>query len=321
MLINMQTECFVDDHRYKVELLKRCSRAENPNAVHVLVPTLILNDLGIKLVECCVKSFLLFSNEQVSIWIVDNHSPDEQVEKLKALDLPINLVLNRTEPQNRKFNPDFFSKIKRLRSGLTKMKHQQMYDASYANGVALEIGRQFIPAQSKTVFTIHSDTCVTHPNWLSEFKRHLSDTSPLVGGYADRTRIKALHVSALLINNDWLLASGESFMPNMHQERYPDRPIYDVGDGLTWRLRAENQQEVILPNTQNNPELIDTIPKLHHFKRMSTSPRVFDREGNIIFMHLGRGTVKASGLYQQKEKFTAQEWIELIDRFFALHVE
>lgn len=311
----MQKTVVVDNQTYHVDAVQRT--LQDPSKVHVLIPTLILSELALEMVKVCVQSFMLFSENNVEIWVVDNNSPKEFAEKLVAWDMPINILLNRTEPENPYFSPSLILRLKRLRSGLKKLRHKQMYDGSYANGVALEIGRAFLPDQTQCIFTVHSDTCVTHKTWLDEYKKHLSASTPVVGGYIDHIRINALHISSLMIDYQWLMCTNETLMPNLRQERYADRPEYDVGDSASWRARHDQLIEYCLPNTQDQPSLVDMIPEEHFFKDFDIPAFVFGSDGEIIFTHLRRGTRKSTGLYQQEKKLMADQWVQLMQRFFS----
>lgn len=317
---DLEDSIIVDHKTYRIEKIIRTNL--DPSKTHVLIPVFILNQQGLNLIKTCVASFLHFSADELEIWVVDNHSPRVFADRLKVeLDHRVNLLLNRTEPENPFYKPSFLARIRRFLAGKRndkhkyKHKHKQMVDGSYANGIGLEIGRAFLPTATKTIFTAHSDTCVTHHDWLRQYKVNLSEQIPAVGGYSDKIRIQALHVSSMLIDYQWMLQTKESFMPNMRQERFLDRPEYDVGDSITWRLRQDGYNSCVLPNTQNSPELIDQIPPDHPFQKVGTSSRVFNEDGQIIFMHLGRGTTKAIGTYNRKGKFTASEWIETVQNF------
>lgn len=315
----MQVEVYIDDQPYQVDLVQRGTC--DPSKVQILIPTFILNSTGVELIKVCVQSFLHFSPNAVDVWVIDNHSPQQFAKRLEEeLDSRVNLIFNRTEPKNLYYRMGWKTRIKTIAGKIARNNHQQMLDGSYANGIGLEIGRHFLPKDVKTVFTAHSDTCATHPEWLSAYTSKLSETRPAVGGYRDKARINALHVSSLLIDYQWLLKTGEGFMPNMRQERYPNRPEYDVGDGVSWHLRQQGFSDYVLPNTQNSPELVKQIPEKHPFKHVGTSPRVFNEKGEIIFMHLGRGTTKAIGSYKQKDKFTANEWIDTMQSFLIKQV-
>jgi hypothetical protein len=313
-LHNLEDSVVIDNKTYQIEKLIRTE--QDPLKTHLLIPALILNQQGLDLIKTCVASFLHFSADEVEIWVIDNHSPQSFADRLKAeIDPGVNLLLNRTEPQNPFYKLGLLSRLNQFRVGSLNGRHKQMVDGSYANGVGLEIGRGFLPRATKTVFTAHSDTCATHRHWLKQYKAKLSPQTPAVGGYSDKARIHALHISSMLIDYQWMLQAKENFMPNMRQERFTGRPEYDVGDSITWRLHQDKLNAFVLPNTQNSPELVDQISSTHPLKHVGTSPRVFGDDGEIIFMHLGRGTVKAIGAYKQKNKFTAIEWIETVQDF------
>ena len=301
-------EVSIDNQIYQIEIFRNMQRSAD--ATRIIIPTLILNDTAKNLLRVCIESIHKFTVEDVEIWIVDNNSPEPYANWLKQFNQNINLVLNRTEPINplRKER----SLIKKIRRAMSTQKpRSQMEDGSYANFIGLELGRRCIDPDSATIFTMHYDTLVTKSGWLKYFKSKLTNTVRAVGYRQNKIRVDALHVAGLLLDYSLFEPLGMSFMPNMRQERYPDKPEYDVGDHITLQLKAHRFDFKAMPNTFNNPEFAKHIPFDSPFRQMLACDLCFDDEWNIFFMHLGRGTPKAANTYKQVPgKIYPKQWIE-----------
>lgn len=122
----------IDNRRYEVEVLRRVDNG--PEAIRILIPTLMPNKLAQRLTEVCVKSIKKYTLENHEIWVVDNNSPEEFNQWLYK-DTTINVVLNCTEPvPPKKQKSGLFKFISKEKSG------EQCKDGSYANAIGLELG-------------------------------------------------------------------------------------------------------------------------------------------------------------------------------------
>lgn len=304
-------EITIDDCIYEVEVYRRLSLQET--ATRIIVPTYMMSDTARDMVRVCIESLLRFTEEEIEIWVVDNHSARSHADWLIAFDGPINVALNRTEPINplRK-PPNFRRKLRRLLTG--QPIAGQMQDGAYANAVGLEIGRQCIDASVHTIFTMHYDTLATREGWLRYLKSKLTGKVRAVAIHHDPGKIQAYHIAGLLFDYRLFDELEMSFMPNMNHERHPDLPEYDVGDRITLQLHAHGHSGFVLPNTHNDPSLIELIPADSPFRNLATSARCFDDHWNVIFLHMGRGTVKSIGKYKQKNKLYPEQWIEFAEK-------
>jgi hypothetical protein len=88
----------------------------------------------------------------------------------------------------------------------------------------------------------------------------------------------------------------------------PELPKYDVGDRVTVSLRDAGYDVVACPNTLWEPELVETIPSSSPLRHLQVD-RSFDDDGNVIFLHLGRGVRKSTGNYDDPKKTTPEVWI------------
>jgi len=294
----------IDNQTYQIEIFRHTQH--DISSTRILIPTLILNDTAKEMVRVCVANIQKFSVEDVEIWIVDNNSPELYANWLTQFNPDVNIVLNHTEP----VNPFLKLGLKRKIRSFFATK-RQMQDGSYANAIALELGRQVIDSSTHTIFTMHYDALPTRPGWLKYLKSRLNQSVRAVGYRKNTLRIEALHVAGLLLDYTLFESLGLSFMPNMRRERYPDKPEYDVGDQITLQLKAHGFDFEAMPNTFNNPEFAEHIPFDSPFRQMLACDLCFDDEWNIFFMHLGRGTPKTANTYKQVPgKVYPEQWIE-----------
>jgi hypothetical protein len=92
----------------------------------------------------------------------------------------------------------------------------------------------------------------------------------------------------------------------------PQLPSYDVGDLITVTFREAGYEVFGCHNTLWEPDLIKQISidsPLHGFN----VDRSFDDDGNVIFLHFGRGIFRSTT--HKPGKITIEEWIEFAERF------
>jgi hypothetical protein len=309
--VSKTSQFTIDGRIYRVTIIQQVRASDR--ATRIIVPTYIMNDTARNMVRVCVACLQRFTDPaEAEIWLVDNNSPLVQVQWLQQFNNGINLVLNHTEPVNPlRSLPTGWRKWRLILQG--KWRNQQMWDGSYANAIALEIGCRAIAPTAPEIFVMHCDALPTKAGWLNHLRSKMDDRVRAVACHGDRQRINALHVSGLLVDYALFQSSGMSFLPNINQERFPELPEYDVGDDISIKLRAQGLSGFVLPNTHNEAALVDKIPAGSPFQAVPTAARCFDDEWHVIYMHMGRGTVKSAKLYHREGKTYPQQWIELIE--------
>lgn len=302
----------IDSQVYELEILRRVRL--NDTATRIIVTNFIVNDTAKDVFRVCIESIRKFTSEDVEIWVVDNVSDERYVDWLIQFNDQLNLVLNRTEP----INP--FRKqgvVQKARQFLTRSTPpaRQLYDGSYANAIALELGRSCIAPSSHTIFTMHSDTLVAKPGWLSHLKSKLTEKARAAAFRRDTGRVHALHIGGLLLDYTLFEPLQMSFLPNMRRERYPDAPEYDVGDQITLQLMTSRFEMYVSPNTFNEPKLIEKLSPDSPFRALGPCDLCFDDDWNVFYMHLGRGAVKSAGMYKKTGKVSPEQWIEFAEEY------
>ncbi len=244
------------------------------DAPRLLIISHLLNEQAFDILRVCVQAIQKFTAEPHEIWIIDNNSPKAYARRLLEFE-NVNIVLNHTEPRPRgargfQRNP------------------QQMTWGSYANAIGLELGIRLIDPSTRYVMTLHMDTMPCHPGWLSYLRGKISQNVRAAGVRLDTVRVAdgILHVLCYLIDFQLFRQLNLNF--------YPQLPDFDVGDLAIVGLRESGYDIFACPNTLWQPELVDTLPADSPFRRLYMD-RAFDDQGNVIFLHLGRGVRKSIG--------------------------
>tara|TARA_B100000029_G_scaffold515690_1_gene623996 strand:+ start:445 stop:1422 length:978 start_codon:yes stop_codon:yes gene_type:complete len=310
----------IDNHTYNLDIVKNVD--ENINKTRILIPTFIANETHKNVTRVCIESVRKFTSDDVEIWVINNNSPEQYSDWLTKLstELKFNLVLNRTEPVNplHRRNPNSTPVTKYWRLLTHKWKSyergRQSTDGSYANAIGLELGSKCINSNSKTIFTMHSDSIVTKKTWLSHLKSKLNEKVQASTFRTDPRRVYAAHIGGLLLNYSLFQDLNMTFMPNMRKERYSNQPEYDVGDQISLKLKANGYDFFSSPNTFNDPSLINLIDDNSPYLTLACD-KCFDDKNEVFYMHMGRGTHKSSGRYQyDPEKTFPEQWIDFADK-------
>jgi hypothetical protein len=257
----------------------------NPDsdAVHIVQPCHNSFEMT-KLSADCIKKF---TDTPYILWIVANFCDSNTKRQLSKLS-GINLIFNHTKIGTF-FHPWY----------------RTPYGGSLANGVALEIAAEVI--DGKYMFVMHNDALPVKNGWLSFLKSKLNNRVKIAGVSQDKTRVNAVHQSGFLVESDLCRELRLSYMPDM--------PKYDDGDAITLGLRYYGFDSFVCKNTFNNPETVAWLdsPIYPDFLRDYTGfDRCFNDSGELIYLHLGRGTKKFRDMFLKDGRLTKKEWIKYI---------
>ncbi len=282
-------ELIIDGRVYAVEVLRR--KNERPDAPRLIIISHMINDAGRDILRACLDGVRYFTSDPHEVWVVDNNSPRENLNWLFERD-EINLALNRVEP----FPPDV------LESGFPSMDDQKQW-GSYANAIGLEIGIRLIDQSCRYVMTMHMDTFPCDRNWLSFLSSKIDGRVKASGVRLDRARDPegVLHVLGYMVDYQ--------MFRKMKLDFFPELPKMDVGDKVTILLREAGYEVFSCRNTLWEPELDNQIPITSPLKGFRVD-RAFDEEGNVIFLHLGRGVRKSTG--DHTSGVSLNTWLDLI---------
>jgi len=188
-------------------------------------------------------------------------------------------------------------------SRTTWINNATKLDGSEANAEAIDIAVRQL-GSSKWVFICHVDVCVTSHSFFPALKEK-AQNNELVGTVIDPARINAVHVSGLLCSVR--IASEINFAP-----RYENgKQVMDAGDELTEYCNKNAMRFYCFRNTFNTPSFIGTLPEKYAQLHVD---RCLDDNGNVMFMHLGRGIPKTNKTYNKPGRVSLEEWVDFCDR-------
>ncbi len=296
----LQTTVFsLDGRDYSVEWVRKVHAPDD--APRLVVVSYLPNTAARQILETCIASIQRMTPTPHELWIVDNHSPTAQLSGL--MDLPgVNVALSKTLP----LPPERRTGWQRL---LQQVRRQdQTAWGSYANAIGLEIARRVVEPDSRYLMTLHMDTVACAPHWLDFLIGKLDERVAAAGVRMDRGRVPAgaLHVLGLLMDYAVVQRLGLDF--------YPDLPAYDVGDRITVGLRAAGYDVFACRNTFTDPALAETLPPDSPYAALGVD-RSLDDDGQVIFMHLGRGLPKATN--RQGRGVSAAAWVEFAQTYLT----
>jgi hypothetical protein len=224
-----------------------------------------------ELTALCLMSFEKYKGEHdFNYIVVENSTDDSYKDDILSISENIRWVQNPTTLKN-----------------------------SEANAIAIEKGLPYV--QSDYVFICHNDVVACRENWLDFLLEQLDSETPAAGYVLDNSRIKALHISAILVKTD--VAKSVNMMPVYDR----GTQILDVGDSITQYCRDNNLKYFSCNNTHNDKSLLEVCKE--PYKSLQFVDRAFDFDNNVIFLHLGRGAPKTLGSYWKSNRMTLKEWI------------
>lgn len=272
-------------YRYKLSRLKD---SLDPETVHIVMP--VRN--SIEMTDVAVKCIKKYTEEPYILWLVDDDSNAEMQAYLAGLE-GVNVIYNR--------------------SGIGTWYHPRWmtkYRVSFANAVSLDLAAKLINGNGKYMFVMHNDALPCRRGWLSYLKSKINGTVKIAGISQDKTRVEAVHVSGFLFEYELYNKLNLHFMH--------DLPIYDVGDFITIGLVANKHETFVCKNTFNNPETVDLINNGSYPDFVKNYPfdRSFNDDGDLIYMHLGRGTGRGGDAHNKEGYMKRSEWIAWIKEHY-----
>jgi hypothetical protein len=282
----------IDSRDYDVELHHRVTMP--PEAPRLVVISNLRNASAAFLLEACLDSIERFTPEPHEIWVVDNNSPRENLDRL--IERPnINVILNRSEP----LPPE---------ARTNETSSDQLNWGSYANAIGLELAVRMIDPRTRYLMTMHMDTMVCRSGWIPFLVGKLANGVAAAGVRLDKTRSAegVLHVLGYMVDF--------TVFQKLNLDFFPQLPEFDVGDLVTVKLRESGYKVFACPNTLWQPELVSRIPDFSPLKTFQAD-RAFDDDWNIIFLHLGRGVRRSSG--DHSKGTSVEEWLLLAKRLIS----
>lgn len=173
---------------------------------------------------------------------------------------------------------------------------------SHSNAYALECGAKFCDAPY--VFVCHNDVVAYRKNWLFYLVEKMKNYK-LAAFLRDNIRIRAAHVSGFLYDRIFFSDKNVSFWPK-------SKPVMDVGDEYSHYLQKNKMDYFVCRCSHNDPDLLKQIVIKHPELKSVSGDKCIDEHGNVMYIHVGRGTVKMMGHYKKKNKTNYKEWIRFV---------
>lgn len=284
----------IHDRMYRLDMM--LNQAKPASVTRLIIPSYLPNETAARLLRTCIRSIQQFTApEAYELWVIDNCSPHHLCEWLLS-EQGVNVVLSRTKP----LPPERRSWLDHV----AFWRSQQLW-GSYSNAIGIELARRLIMRDTERIMTLHMDTVTTRNGWLSYLESKCSNATKAAGVCAEFLRYPdegVLHVLGCIVDNQAIIDLG--------LEYFPDLPKCDVGDKITLGLRAAGYDTYCCRNTFNSPELAAQIDDVRFHDLQVV--RSLDDDGNVIFMHLGRGIPKAGNTYVGKSA-PADAWIDFVE--------
>jgi len=204
------------------------------------------------------------------------------------------------------------------------------YCRASANAEAIEAGLKHV--ESELVFICHNDVVACHDSWMDILYKKIQEGCHIAGTVLDNVRIKAVHISGMLLTTE--LAKEVSCYPinrknsivyeglsyeevsqlNINATKkalnIPNDAHLDVGDTYTQYCRENNLDYFCLENTENKNVSVDMSEPYASFP----VDRAVDADGQVVFMHLGRGIAKKDNNYSRTGRVSFSEWEKFVKK-------
>ena len=244
------------------------------------VSVIIVNSLTSRMTLNALASFRKFNDIPTNYLIVDNFSSDEVLNDLvREAGEHATILSNRGEPKS------------------IKLGHWD----SLLNAIGVDIGSKFV--RTPLGFVCHNDVLACGHGWLRHLTEKLTDECRGAAFSHDIIRIGAMHVSGYLY--DCRLYTGQDTF------WYPVKDVWDVGDHYTHFLRSRNLKYHVCRCTHNDAQLVPDpiLDPTVQYGLPIFSDRSVDDQGRVLYMHMGRGSLKSIGAYDKPGKTTHDEWV------------
>lgn len=287
----------VDGRAYPLQVLHR--KHEPPDSPRLVIVAYQPNRLAAEILRACIAAVRRYTPEPHELWVIDNHSPVACSDWLRA-EPGVNVAFSRAAP----LPPEARGFWPRLLAG----RRQQKW-GSYANALGLELAVRLVDPLTRWFMPLHMDTLPCASHWLAHLCAQLGGEVAAAGVHlqCSRTPEGILHPLGFIVDFQLFRRLGLDFFPAL--------PQYDVADRVTVRLREAGYRVFACPNTFNSPELAERIPSESPLRGLPVL-RALDDQGQVIFLHLGRGVRKTTG--EHRKGVTAEEWLTFARQYLLL---
>ena len=283
----------IDRRTYQINVLRRT--VQPLDAPRLVMVGYHPNAEAAAITRAAVRSIKKFTTIPHELWVVDNNSPKAFSEWLRD-ESYVNVIFNYTEPVPPSTDPWPYRILNNI---LTPPR--QLATASYANGVGLQLAAEVVEPQIRILGVFHNDVLACKPGWLQFLLSKLNDSVRGVAVATHTSGLVAMSASGFLFDFRLFRSLKMHFLPNM--------PHWDAAELVTAKLNEAGYRWFVTESTRNFSELVERIPETDPLRYLY-SDRSFDDNGDVFFLHMGRGSVKVTGQYHEPGKTYPKQWIE-----------
>ena len=226
------------------------------------------------------------------------------------------VVENSNDETHKDFITGLAENVTWIKNGRDFMAEASPADRNHIGSyiVASAYERGLEEAKSDLVFFSHNDVSPASDSWLDFLVSKVDSGFTVAGMLRDDWRIYAVHSCSLLTTREY--AKSVSFYPVYEEGKHGS--ALDVGDKLTLVARRKGLLEFACRNTHNHRAYTEIIEE--PFKSLKVV-RSLDDDGNVIFLHLGRGTPKHFGTYsKQGGSALLHEWVSFLKNELKIEI-
>jgi len=252
-----------------------------------------------RLLDIALKSIEKFAYPNVDVWVADVGSPKSDF-MLTGDDHPnVNFLFSDVTPRSWVGYP------------LRKRVFRQLLgrpaprNGSFANAWTLDYGiRTFkeLGYRPKYIMTLQMDVMFTHAETVPRLVDLIeTDERCFASGVLEQKSFA--HTHNILHSLGCLWSADAAFKPDF--DLFPDFPQFDVGEGEIARLTDAGGVIRSFANSYSDPSIIENLPpNVAEFN----VDRAIDENGELMFLHLGRGILKSHDKYKKPNKVYFPQW-------------
>lgn len=264
------------------------------------------NKAASELLEVALKSALKFKFKDVDIWVSDLGSPASKHKITNRNFTEVNFLESDYIPRS-------WENLTGWKVSLAKfLKFPPPRHGAYAAGCTMDFAIQKfreLNYKPEFILCLHMDIMFTSNESIDVLRNKLQQNHQLcAAGYMEQLnyskKYKTLSPTGCMWRSKFVFEQHFSFKPN-----FPD---FDMGEWAIQHCCEKGYQIASLKNSYSHPEIINDLPL--RFRELNNVDRAIDKNGNVMFIHLGRGLPKAMGRYKAKGKTRPERWRNWFDR-------
>jgi len=168
---------------------------------------------------------------------------------------------------------------------VTVLNNDTLYRCGWAQAEAYELGLEHVDTEH--VFLCHCDINVCSRIFWDVITEKIADGYDLIGAMRDPATIHAVYSCGFAVRTD--IARTVDLRPN----NVPT-DTHECADEVTTYCEREGKRIYVFPEAKLDPRDVQRVMY----------------KGELVFAHLQRGQLKASGVYRKPGRFLYKDWKE-----------